>query len=63
MVGYQYLNIFFTTEFFFGGEGGRKYISIYFHHHIFGGENTFKFIFTTVFLLSNSISEITTLSL
>ena len=32
--------------------GGRKYILIYFHHRIlvFGGENIFKFIFTSVFL-------------
>ena len=30
--------------------GGIKYIQIYFHHHILGGENIFKYIFTTLFL-------------
>ena len=27
----------------------RKYLNIFFHHRILGGENIFKYIFTTVF--------------
>ena len=41
--------IFFSPPYFFFWGGGRKYIWIYFHHRIFGGENIFKCIFTTVF--------------
>ena len=47
-----FIYLFHHNIFFFWGGGGRKYISIYFHHRIFGGENIFKFIFITVFLLS-----------
>ena len=29
--------------------GKRKYLNIYFHHRILGGENKFEYIFTPVY--------------
>ena len=41
--------IFFEVQSTMDQVWKRKYLNIFFHHRILGGENIFEYIFTTVF--------------